>query len=618
MAHPTRGHRSAAYEIQQLVDVDLSALQITIKHSGTYEPVTYTLKAADTPAARQLLQAIAGSIKIDPAAYRDAGWESSETLKKSVWYGKAMLTVFHSLGYDDFSDARLTVPELRKCYDPLPENTKRSAVHLLARAIKDNHPNGKAIAYALKNTRFPAEEHNPFVYDDATAAAIEHAARGVWLERYTAARDIFARLGYDVSGRAWLTIPAGDLLDWAVTSHPDTVPAASPQPRRADFEKEVAWALNHPGAFGLSRGRPRRIDRPSLARIGQALYPDHVTLTAALILHCLSENSGFNYATLLETSTDSLTHLGERTALQRTIKARNATEDSRATSTSSIYTAGGIIEVLTGLTRFTRAARSHLTAPDGSPHPLVDRLYVEHRTDPTHSEVLGSGRLHNAWRSPVFDRHWPADADGDLVQDRASLNFRALRLIAQGRALKDGLRADVHGHSERTKVHYLAHVLPDHVFNKHAVEAQNSFHDDALSAFTVVADSSDAVAADLANARSDRIMDVEIGLCTNAGQDPDDPSRPCSLGITACFVCPNGYRTVDHIPGLLAAVEVTRVIQDLDPVEWETGEAPLLRHYAQTCLDQFPRLVVKNVDASVDLTPHIHTVTGMYLEMRHG
>lgn len=369
MAHPTRGHRSAAYEIQQLVDVDLSALQITIKHSGTYEPVTYTLKAADTPAARQLLQAIAGSIKIDPAAYRDAGWESSETLKKSVWYGKAMLTVFHSLGYDDFSDARLTVPELRKCYDPLPENTKRSAVHLLARAIKDNHPNGKAIAYALKNTRFPAEEHNPFVYDDATAAAIEHAARGVWLERYTAARDIFARLGYDVSGRAWLTIPAGDLLDWAVTSHPDTVPAASPQPRRADFEKEVAWALNHPGAFGLSRGRPRRIDRPSLARIGQALYPDHVTLTAALILHCLSENSGFNYATLLETSTDSLTHLGERTALQRTIKARNATEDSRATSTSSIYTAGGIIEVLTGLTRFTRAARSHLTAPDGSLTP---------------------------------------------------------------------------------------------------------------------------------------------------------------------------------------------------------------------------------------------------------
>ena len=37
--------------------------------------------------------------------------------------------------------------------------------------------------------------------------------------------------------------------------------------------------------------------------------------------------------------------------------------------------------------------------------------------------------------------------------------------------------------------------------------------------------------------------------------------------MVACFTCPNGYRTVDNIPGLLAAVELGDIIEANDPVE---------------------------------------------------
>jgi hypothetical protein len=392
--------------------------------------------------------------------------------------------------------------------------------------------------------------------------------------------------------------------------------------------------------FGITRGRPPMITRPTLRSVGRALYPDRTALTAALILHCLGENSGYNDSVLLEKSIDSLVHIGESTALERNIKVRSRSEDTRATSTNSIHTPGGIIEVLAGLTRFSRHHRRHLKAHEATA-PIVKRLYVAHFSDPEQSRLMSNDDLHAGWRHIAFDNHWPGTpapptdrpigdgrrrrgrdsdtTDRQIVRADVPLHFRALRLVAQARALKEGLRADVHGHSERTKVHYTAHVLPDHVFNAHAVAAQNAFHDDALAAFTVTrADDPDPVAAALGSTPADQVADIEIGLCTNGGNDPDDHTKPCSLGINACFTCPNGYRTVDHVPGLLAAVELTRIIEDNNPEEWTSGDAPALRFYAQAALDAFPPLVVSNVRAHVDLEPHIHTVTGMYLELRHG
>jgi hypothetical protein len=198
------------------------------------------------------------------------------------------------------------------------------------------------------------------------------------------------------------------------------------------------------------------------------------------------------------------------------------------------------------------------------------------------------------------------------------MRFSALRLVAQARALGEGLKGDVHGHSDRMKVHYASHVLPDYVLNKLAVEAQDHFHDEAVARFKPVADAIEGPAADLAAVPAELLMDVEIGVCTSKGNDPQSPEKRCALGIVACFTCPNGYRTADHIPGLLAAVEFSKIVERNDPMEWEDGEASHLRFYAEGSLKEFSRRVVENVRCTTDLRPHILTVAGMYTELRHG
>lgn len=645
MAHRTRGHRSGTYDITEVLDVDEDHLTITVRHTGAFQPYTFSLGVPGTQAARQMLRAIAASITVSTTADAGSGWESVATLMYSVTYCRAVLEQLTAAGLDCFADDRVDIPLLRSLYEPLNESSKRNAVHLLARILQAEHPNGRPLAYALKNTRFPVEDSNTVTYDEPVADAIETAARGVWTDQYTLTRSVFERLGHDVRtgrGRGWLHTSAAEIIDWAQRTHPDWTDPNARQPLDGVFEHEMAWALTHPEQFGMRQGRQQSlaISRPSLRSIGEALYPGRATLTAALILHCLGENSGYNYAVLLGKSADSLIRIGQNTALEHSVKARNHSQDTRVTHTGSIHTPGGIIDTLAGLTRFSRHYRRGLLI-DGRPAPVVDRLYVAHFANPAQSRVMSNADLHAGWRNSVFDAHWPGTPaaphdrpigdgrrrrgrdddtnDQQLVRDDVPLHFRALRLVAQARAMKEGLRADVHGHSERTKVHYLAHVLPKHVFNTHAVAAQNAFHDDTIAEFTVVAPGvDDPVAAELAAVPADEAMDIEVGVCANGGNDPDDRTRPCSLGINACFTCPHGYRTVDHIPGLLAAVELTHVIERNNTEEWTTGDAPLLRHYAQACLDAFPPLVVANVERTVDLEPHLHTVTGMYLELRHG
>lgn len=617
MAHPTRGRRTGTYEIQQLLTVDSEGLSLTFRHAGAYEPETVRLTAPDTPAARQLLQAMADSIKVGDNGDRYSGWESAITVRNGFFNARVMLEGLARLGFDSFAALELDVPKLRTVYDPLVENRKRSAVWLLARVLRANHPNGKALATALKNTRFRAEETDPFTYDDVIASAIEASARGVYAARYTEQRELFHAIGVNVDGRAWLRTQAEETITWAREAYPDQ---CGPDVREPIFgvtyEEQVAWALTHPEKFGyVKHARHPQVISAEIQAIGRALYPDNVALTAALILHCLGENSGYNHSVLLEKNAESLIRIGSDEALEHAVKGRNHSQDTRATRLSSIYTPGGIVETLTGLTRFSRHHRRRLTNPDGSPAAVAGRLYIEHTADPAVAKVLDSQRPQSAWRGSEFDVHW--DDSAGLRAD-VPLRFSALRLVAQARALGEGLKGDVHGHSARMKVHYVSHVLSDYVLNKLAVEAQDDFHDDAVVRFKPVADATEGPAADLAVVPTELLMDVEIGVCASKGNDPRSPERRCPLGIVACFTCPNGYRTADHIPGLLAAVEFSKIVERNDPQEWEDGEASQLRFYAEGSLKEFSRRVVENVRCTTDLRPHILTVAGMYTELRHG
>jgi hypothetical protein len=91
MAHPTRGHRSGTYEIQQILAVDHDTLTITYRHAGAYEPDVAHLNVEPTPAARQLLQAMADSIKVGSNGDTMSGWESQHSLRNACFYGRVML-----------------------------------------------------------------------------------------------------------------------------------------------------------------------------------------------------------------------------------------------------------------------------------------------------------------------------------------------------------------------------------------------------------------------------------------------------------------------------------------------------------------------------------------------
>lgn len=617
MAHPTRGRRSGTYEIEALLNVDLDVLEITYRSAGAFRPQVLKLESAQTSAARQMVQAMADSIKVGTNGDADSGWESAVTLKNANWFAKVMLDRLHEAGISDFSSAAVDVPLLRSLYEPMHSNMKRSACWLLARVVRDNHPNGKALSVALRNTRFGVEYTNPYTYDDDVADSIETVAREVYRTRFDAQRDLLHRLGHDTSSRSWLRVPAADIIEWAHRAHPEFAAPEARQPSQAAvYEAQVAWALTHPERFGYRKHqRGTQVLGPTMKAIGQALYPDNVTITAAAILHCLGENAGFNFSVLLEKNADTLTYIGRDDALEHNVKARNHSQDTRPTRLTSIYTPGGVVESLTGLARFSRHARAHLANPDGYRATVADRLYVEHTCNPEDAAVINSTRMQNAWRHNTdWDQHWNTATAGSRVD--APLRMAALRLVALRRAMTDGLAADVHGHSDRTKTHYSAHVLSDYVFNKHAVAAQDSFHDTSIQTFKLVADAIDGPAAALAAVDPETIMDVEIGLCTSNGNHPDGSGRRCGLGIVACFTCPNGYRTVDHVPGLLAAVELGHIIELNDPDEWENGQASALRFFAQACIDQFPPMVVANIRGTTDLVPHVITVTGMYMELR--
>jgi hypothetical protein len=614
MAHPTRGHRSGTYEIEKVLLVDYERLELTLRHSGAFLPQVFHLSAVHTDAARQMLDALAASIKVSPNADRYSGWESTFTVTNGFFMASTMLAVLHDRGFSSLASIDIQIADLRALYQPLVSNQRRSAVWLLARVLRRSHPQGNALALALQNTRFAVDtETSPFTYDDKEAAAIERAARALLASRVEGQRQALASLEIDVSSRSWLRIPAEELIAQARSRHTLVCsPEALAPPAHAADEVLLAWLLTHPDRCGFGADV---LPHNRLREMATAVYPDNVTIVAALVVHCLAENAGFNLSVLLEKSAESLTLLGPDHALEHNVKARNHSSDTRATRLASLYSSGGVLQAMTGLTRFSRHSREQLVREDGERPAVVDRIYVEHTPDPTRAEVIVNGRIHRGWRSTVWRSHWPEDA---IPRAGIGLRMGALRLVAQRRAMGEGLVADVHGHTRRAKVHYLAHVLPDHLFHPLASAAQDEFHAAALSRFQVVSEASEGVALELAAADRTMVMDVEVGLCTSGGADPEDSEHHCALGITACFTCPNGFRTADHIPGLLAALDFADIIERNDPDEWQNGEASLLSHYAAASLARFAPEVVASVRRKTDLVPHVLTIAGMYRELRHG
>ncbi|MFO8076838.1 MAG: hypothetical protein R6T85_12055 [Egibacteraceae bacterium] len=501
MAHPTRGHRSHTYDIVAVHEVDLDALSISYTDAAHAAPQVMRLRASATPAARQILQGIADSISV----HGDGMWESRYALVNGAAAASRLLEEMSVRQVNDLASPDLTIQELRACIEPFESGTKRTLNKLIARVLRKINPNGVALAIALKNTSYMVKEASTELYDDAEADAIEYAARGVLSDAYTAQRKLFTAMGYPTDGRTWLRLDADEVIEAAQERQPRL--AGAPQPTsRAPYLEQIDWALLNPGAFGVAPGRTKVIGA-TMQHIGEVLYPPHYVLTAAAIVQCLAEQTGLNLSVILRTSPSDLVYTGEDTAMVSVAKARSHSEAALPVKTESLFSLGGLIELLVGLTRFARRYRRRALATDDGMPEIADRCYVEHKRDPAKSEILTNERLHHGWRSRAFDAHWPTD---EIDRGQLGLRFNALRRKALERAIAIDPAADVHGHTERTRIHYLANVLPEHTLASHAESAQDDMLDRALASFTPVAGSTDPRAQELAAA--DDPVDVVVGV----------------------------------------------------------------------------------------------------------
>jgi hypothetical protein len=605
MAHKSKGLSSHTYDITKILSIDTETLTIHYTDAGHAAPQSVTLRADPcTPIAQQTLQAIAGSLSI----HGDGNWESAYALRTVVSRIAAVLDELSSDGVTDFSSTVVDLQVLRKVIEKHDSSFKRTLNKFISRILREHHPNGSALAKALQNTSYMVHESRVDLYEDEEVEAIRSAAKGVFNAAYRAQRNIFQELGYDVGTRSWLRISAAKVIQDAMERNAGL--EGAPQPLMRDSRsRQIDWAILNPKSFGATGGR-NRILGDDMTGFGEALYPPASVLVASTILHCLLERNGLNLSTILRTQSADLVHTGDNHGMLLLAKARNHFEDSLPVLSESNNTLGGLVQALDGVTRFARYYRAQHLDPTVE---VVNRLYVEHRADPQKAELLTTTRMHHGWRSAPFDEHWPSTA---LSREDTGLRFQALRRKALQEVITSNPRGDVHGHSARTRVHYLQNVLPDHLLAEHASAAQDSIVQSAITRFTKTTPADETRSKLDSSVEAGQTVDVITSICTNAGNDPETPEKPCSLGLVACFTCPNGYRTIDHVPGLLATVAFTDIIKDNDPDEWENGEASALNFYAAETLRRFPVQVVKAIHEKTDLAPYVATIRVLYTEMK--
>lgn len=312
-----------------------------------------------------------------------------------------------------------------------------------------------------------------------------------------------------------------------------------------------------------------------LTRVGDKVphslraWPDD--LAAAMVLLALVDDKGPNLSVILSHTADSVERAGEDTAFTTSVKARNRQVLRTPAPASGLFSYGGLLEFVTAATRVDRHLRD-----DGSDFA---RLLFVAKGD---SAVMSTRQVNLWWDMTVQD--WPDRA----IPRPDNLSFPRLRKAAR-------LRGERHdrvlvGQAQSTARLYLADAVPDVILIPGLIDVQNSVTAYWRGQTVQVTQEEEDAVEPLTSSKA--VMDVGVAVCSSGGQSPIDPDRPCGLGPVACFVCPNGYRTPEVIPGLLAAVQFTDGIRKYEPAEWLTGEAPVLNTLARKALAQFPAPVV--------------------------
>ena len=148
--------------------VDLDRLTIFFSTLPMLPQIARVKVKVATPAARQLVQAMADSLTV----HGNGKWESSVTLEKmAIWVG-VLLRNLAAQRVDDLSASGLELTQLRAALEPLDTGPKRTVNKLMARALRRHNPRGQALARALVNTSYMVVESSTELYDDSEVEAM--------------------------------------------------------------------------------------------------------------------------------------------------------------------------------------------------------------------------------------------------------------------------------------------------------------------------------------------------------------------------------------------------------------------------------------------------------------
>ncbi|NUU06365.1 hypothetical protein [Leifsonia sp. C5G2] len=369
------------------------------------------------------------------------------------------------------------------------------------------------------------------------------------------------------------------------------------------------WFLRHRRDVEMALGT---LPRDWMTRPAQELISGHphgaaafrvtsADLAAAMILLALIDNKGPNLSTIQSYTVDSVERSNEDAAFVTGIKARNHQVLKTPAPAGGIFSYAGLLEFVAAATRVARHLRDQN-------EDFSRLLFVTSRGQ----QPMSGANVNNWWERTESER----DKLGQLFPD--TISFQRLRKAA----LLRGPHKDfaVIGQKKATTRLYLADAVPDVILIPGLLNTQADVTSywrsktKAPSATPAYLNDEEAAAAAALEA-ADAIMDVGVAACISNGQSPTDQTKPCGLGPVACFVCPNGYRTPETIPGLIAAVEFTDNIRKYEPNEWLDGDAPILNELAKKTLERFPQPLI---DAAP--TEEIHNVRALiacvYVETR--
>ena len=613
-------HAEYLHDITEVDDIDHDQLSVTVKANSSVQPLTINMMSDDHPgfAAGSIPPVIAQMFSICAdhlPGNRIGTWNSSQTVVSSFAAAMRVAEALIDVGVTDLNDTAFT----RDVADTVTEAPNRqdriNKRRLLQLAVGQTaRPDKERLAKNIGKLPVPPK---PVAADQSfepgQAEALKEAARAT-IEHYDEKRkNILGEegLGLDVTDRKHWSLDAKSIKDAARARDSERSFPVRPVKdlkwdslrqrtwnETAGEEEVVDWAILNPHLLPSPHARSMF----QMSDVFAALYPDLTVLAAASILHCLSHNDGENWAVLSNYGTDNIVETGNGTATVATAKGRNRTRTVRGTYLGTWHdNEQGLLRMLIG---WTVLSRHHRTAALGD-DSLAKKFYCITLADPSHTKVATHQDLHSAaGNSKLFA--------GKLAEICAregiavpSLSYNKLRKHALGAGLKDNPFHDVRDHSPRTRIGYLRNALPSVEMNNLAAVTFDEMQDKGLAAVL----NTDAPQPLIDAVQNGTALNMEANVCVSNGNDPDEPERPCTLGIAACFTCPNGYRTADHVPGLLALVEFTKRAGETT----DLAELQMLRGYATRQLEQFPPAQVEaaktdpNIENLVSYLGHLFT-----------